>query len=276
MRLVSFCLLLASLASAQALTLELKPGTAIPTLAAARDAARQARGANPKEPIIVRVSDGVYPFTEAVIFEPVDSGVAYEAAPGAKPVFTGGRKVTGWKAGADGLWTAHVEPGTSYEALWVNGRRATRARFPKNEFDQATGQPLQALPGLPLAGPPQQTMLQIDPKDAAILRGLRPRGIARRQRRGPAFVERDATSAGRRARGGWHAAVHRRRPQNNLFPSSRFIASTSENLRAALTDPGEWHLARNGTLTLQVAPRRNAGDGRRLDAGGHAVAAHPR
>src|SRR5258708_5249083 len=120
MRLVSLVLLFASFASARALTLELRPGTAISDLAAARDAARQAHVVGTTEPITVRIADGIYPLTEPVVFEPLDSGVTYEAAPGAKPVFTGGKKITGWQVGADGVWTAHVEPGTSFEALWVN------------------------------------------------------------------------------------------------------------------------------------------------------------
>ncbi len=133
MRLLSLALLLASFTSAHAVTLELKPGTAIPDLAAARDAARQAHAESAKEPVTVRVAEGTYPLTEPVVFEPQDSEVTYEAAPGAKPVFTGGRKITGWKVGADGVWTAQVEAGTSFEALWVNGRRATRARTPKDD-----------------------------------------------------------------------------------------------------------------------------------------------
>lgn len=28
--------------------------------------------------------------------------------PGARPVFSGGRAITGWQRGADGVWTARV------------------------------------------------------------------------------------------------------------------------------------------------------------------------
>src|SRR5260370_40018034 len=86
MRLVSLLLLFASFASAHALTLELQPGTAISDLAAARDAARQAHAKGTKERITVRVADGIYPLAEPVVFEPQDSDVTYEAAPGAKPI----------------------------------------------------------------------------------------------------------------------------------------------------------------------------------------------
>ena len=149
--------------------------------------------------------------------------------------------------GADGIWTAHVEPGTSFEALWVNGRRATRARTPKEDYFQATGQPLEALPGIPLAGPPQATMLQIAPKDAADSARLEPGGIARRQCRRAPFVERNAPSPRRGAPRGWHAAIHRRRAAIS-FPSSRFTASISKTCAPRSPIPAIGFSARNGTL----------------------------
>ena len=85
---------------------------------------------------------GTYTLTAPVEFLSQDSGTAagpiiYEAAPGAKPLFTGGRAITGWKPAPDGVWTASV-PGVKdgrwyFEQLWVNGERATRARTP-NQF----------------------------------------------------------------------------------------------------------------------------------------------
>jgi hypothetical protein len=246
MRLVSLLLLLASFAHLQALTIELKPGTAIPNLTAARDAVRKARADGAKESITVRVADGTYTLAEACVFEPQDSGVTYEAAPDAKPIFTGGRKITGWKAGADGLWTTHIEPGTTFEALWINGKRAARARTPKNDYIQAIGQPLEALPGIKLAGPPQQTMLQIAPKDAEILRGLSPEELhdvnvvvlhswnETRHRIAGVRVE-DGTL---QFTGG----------MRNFFSLEPFHRLYFENLRAAATDPGDWFLARDGTL----------------------------
>jgi len=246
MRPVSFVLLLASLASAHALTLDLKPGTDIPNLTAARDAARQAHAKDAKEPITVRIAAGTYSLTDLVIFEPQDSGVTYEAAPGAKPVFTGGKKIAGWKAGADGLWTAHVEPGTTFEALWINGRRATRARTPKDDYMQAIGQPMEALPGIKLAGPPQQTMLQVAPKDAEILRGLSPEELHNVNVVVlHSWSETRHRLAGVRVEDG---TLQFTGGSRNFFSLEPFHRLYFENLRAAVTDPGDWFLARNGTL----------------------------
>jgi hypothetical protein len=94
--------------TASAATIDVKPGTPVASLLAARDAVRQARKAGDKEPMIVRFSDGIYPLLEPVVFGTEDGNVTYEAAPGAKPVFLGGRKITGFQAGTDGVWTVRL------------------------------------------------------------------------------------------------------------------------------------------------------------------------
>ena len=106
------------------------------------------------------IAAGTYPVSGPVVFEPADGGTAaapviYQAEPGARPIFDGGRAITGFSRRPDGLWTAKVPDVAAgrwtFEQLFVNGRRATRARTP-NEFyhymlkrvtqgvDPATGQ----------------------------------------------------------------------------------------------------------------------------------------
>ena len=252
MRTACCLFILASLSAAHALTIELKPGTAIPDLAAARDAVHKARVGDVQEAITVRIADGVYALTEPVVFEPQDSNVSYEAAPGAKPVFTGGRKITGFKPGANGVWTAQVDPALRFEALWVNGRRATRARTPNEGFLQATGQPTLLLPNVPAAGSPETTMLQVTPADATFLRGLSSEELndvnvcvyftwdVERYRLAGARPE-DGTlqfTGGHRA----------------FFSLAPFHAIHFENYRAALDAPGEWFLGRDGTLSYIPRP----------------------
>ena len=55
------------------------------------------------------VADGTYAFTEPLTLEPIDSGtaqtpIAYQAAAGAHPVFSGGRVLTGWRPAENGIW----------------------------------------------------------------------------------------------------------------------------------------------------------------------------
>ena len=90
----------------------------------------------PPGPITVQFATGTYPISGPVVFEPADGGTAdaavvYQAEPGASPVLDGGRAITGFSRKADGRWMAKV-PGLaggrwSFEQLFVNGRRATRA-----------------------------------------------------------------------------------------------------------------------------------------------------
>ena len=113
------------------------------TLTGARDAVRKLKAAGPlTEPVRVLVADGLYPLTEPLVLAPEDSGTAkasvtYQAAPGAKPVFSGGRVIRGWQPGANGIWTTRIPEVAAgqwrFEQLWVNGARATRARSP-NKF----------------------------------------------------------------------------------------------------------------------------------------------
>ncbi|MFP4056398.1 MAG: right-handed parallel beta-helix repeat-containing protein [Candidatus Brocadiia bacterium] len=129
------------------------------TLARARDAVRAARGAaQAPRPFRVLVRGGVYRLSEPLVFGPEDSGtpedeegaqaahpVVYAAYPGERPVFSGGRRIGGWKRAEGEVWTVEVpevKAGEWYfHQLWVNGRRAIRARTP-NEGHLRTDGPL--------------------------------------------------------------------------------------------------------------------------------------
>ena len=121
-RMRPFIYLLAA-SSALALEIRVAPDGPVSSLAAARDAVRAAREKGDSSPARVVVADGLYSHTEAVVFEPRDGGVTYEAAPGARPVFSGGKKIGGWKK--DGaLWTTKTD--LQFDALWINDQRAQR------------------------------------------------------------------------------------------------------------------------------------------------------
>ncbi|MGB8167286.1 MAG: right-handed parallel beta-helix repeat-containing protein [Chthoniobacteraceae bacterium] len=231
---------------AHALKIDVAPDGKISSLAAARDAVRQARAAGEKGAITVRIAAGEYPLTEAVIFEPKDSGVTYEAVAGANPVFVGTKKVTGWKAGKDGVWTAAVEPGSAYEALWVNGRRAIRARTPNDDYLYPLAVPSKPLPGLKAPANLSNSMLQVAPGDAALLKDVSPAEMSdvnavvlhswNETRHRVAGV--DAASGTLQFTGGTRA----------FFSLEPFHRIYFENYRGALDAPGEWFLAKDGTL----------------------------
>jgi hypothetical protein len=115
------------------------------TLQRARDAVRALRP-RPKGPVTVLVRGGTYPLRAPLVFTPEDSGtreapVTYAAAGKERPVFTGGRRVTGWKettVAGKRLWAAElpdVRGGKAhFRQLWVNGQRRPRARHPNAGF----------------------------------------------------------------------------------------------------------------------------------------------
>ncbi|MFF3391815.1 right-handed parallel beta-helix repeat-containing protein [Streptomyces sp. NPDC002669] len=95
----------------------------------ARDLARTETGRD----VRVLLRNGTYELDEPLVLGAADSGgngrtVTWTAAPGARPVLSGGRDLTGWRQNTDGTWTADVPAGVTPRQLFVDGRRATRAR----------------------------------------------------------------------------------------------------------------------------------------------------
>ncbi|NLX99711.1 MAG: right-handed parallel beta-helix repeat-containing protein [Rhodopirellula sp.] len=116
MRAFAITLLLAAAASAK--DIAVSPGD---SLAKARDTA------NAGDRIVLR--GGVYRLEETLRLGPQHSGVTWIAAPGEKPVLSGGIVVTGWTADTDGRYKATVNL-DNFRQLWVNAQRAQRARGP--------------------------------------------------------------------------------------------------------------------------------------------------
>lgn len=118
------------------------PGTAaapFATLTRARDAVRQRIALGLDGDVTVLIRGGTYEQSNEVTFGPEDSGtenhsITYAAAPGEKPVLSGGRRIGGWQKGSSAIWTTtlpEVRAGRWYfRQLFVNGHRAIRARTP--------------------------------------------------------------------------------------------------------------------------------------------------
>jgi len=113
------------------------------SLIQARDAIRAAKAAGSREPWSVHLKQGTYPVRETVVFEPVDSGTAdapviYKGA-GDRTILSGGVPLTGWREAEAGCWECPLPLDSEgaplyFEALYVNGRRAVRARYPDSGF----------------------------------------------------------------------------------------------------------------------------------------------
>jgi hypothetical protein len=96
----------------------------------------------------VYLCGGTY-FVEApIVLTPEDSNLFLTACPGTTPVLSGGKPITGWKeVTVEGkkLWAADVpnvrDGKRLFRELWVNGRRATRARYPNKGYLSITELP---------------------------------------------------------------------------------------------------------------------------------------
>ena len=120
------------------------------TLEKARDAVRTLKrgGGLPDGGATVWLRGGVYPRAEPLVLTPEDSGaqgkpVVFAAYGTEKPVLFGGRRITGFRPQAGGVWEASV-PGAKdgawvFRTLYVNGRRYTLARSPNRGYYKMAG-----------------------------------------------------------------------------------------------------------------------------------------
>ena len=225
---------------------------------------RQLKARGPlTEPVRVVVADGGYSMAKPLVLTPDDSGsaacpISYEAAPGAKPIFSGGRTITGFSRGADGVWTAHVPEvaaGTwMFEQLWVNGRRATRARSPNQFYYYLLGKVDRGVdPATGETADLTNRAFRARAENIEPLRGVPPEQL------------NDVTLVT------YHSWETSRSRLAGVDPATGTVVVTApvpwgfaywgancryhlENFRAALDEPGEWYLDRNGTLSYLPRP----------------------
>jgi parallel beta-helix repeat protein len=131
--------------TASAQTLVVSPLGTIKTLAEARDAARAERSSGKVGPITITVRAGTYYLPETLILGPEDSDTVWEAAHGEHPVISGGRVISGWTKSNGDVWKASA-PGPYFRQLFIDGRRATRARTPNYGYFRIDGDSSQATP----------------------------------------------------------------------------------------------------------------------------------
>ena len=94
-------------------------------------------------PAEVIIGNGQYFVTGPIVLNPEDSGteqsqLIFSAEVGAHPVFYGGKNIHGFEKLSEKLWCAKIpevsEYGWSFEQLFVNGKRAVRAKSPNSGF----------------------------------------------------------------------------------------------------------------------------------------------
>lgn len=116
-------------------------GTAAAPLRTVSAAAERARGASGT----LVLHAGRHELVAPLALGAEHSGLTLAAAPGARPVLSGGTRITGWQhvEATPGLWRVtlpEVAAGRWYfHQLFVDGRRAQRARTPNEGFFRAAG-----------------------------------------------------------------------------------------------------------------------------------------
>ncbi len=124
-----------------------QPGTKaepVASLARAHLLVRKHLAKGLEEDVQVGLHGGTYELADTLRFTAEDSGtkqvrVTYAALPGETVVISGGRRITEWSQDSSGVWSAKVPPTADgplqFRQLWVNGRRAIRARTPNHDAE---------------------------------------------------------------------------------------------------------------------------------------------
>jgi hypothetical protein len=197
-------------------------------------------------PVTVHLRAGVYPMeTPLRIGAGQVDGVRFAAYTGEEVVLDGGIRIGGWKATTlEGIavWAADL-PGLGagtpvFRQLFVNGRRAVRARFPKEGTYRMEAVPETPTEGF-MAGPPSDCFVSA-PGDMRAWRNLTDVDIV-----------------------AFHYWNEERLPVVSFDPQTRMVRCSRksawplkddavpgyaryrvENVREALREPGEWYLDR--------------------------------
>lgn len=120
------------------------PQTAFGTIERAQEAVRKVKENNNNiTSVNVFIKGGDYQLSQPLVFKPEDSGsekmqINWQSMPGEKVQISGGKKITGWKKGKNGIWQTsipEVKEGKWYfQQIWVNGETRFRARTPNSGF----------------------------------------------------------------------------------------------------------------------------------------------
>jgi hypothetical protein len=223
------------------------------TIAAAQKAVRSELKKGETGDTTVWLRGGDYFLDAPIAFEATDSGrvdhpVRYAAYTNEKPVLWGGRRIDNITPGADGQWQADVGE-LRFDQLFVNGRRATRARSPNSGYFHFTEVKEDILDAKKKQA---RHTVTVEPQVAAALQPLSKDELhdvkmqvfhkwdVTLRRLSSVEAGKNLISQGK----SW-------KPWNPWKKKYRFVL---ENYAAALDQPGEWFCARDGKLRYLPLP----------------------
>ncbi len=233
------------------------PDLPLATLTAARDKARFIRNGNPQQPVEIIALGGEYMMLQPLELDIQDSGspgspTVFRAEEGAETIFRGGVQITGFKKVNEHLWRAFVPQVAYYdsyfEQLYVNGRRAERAKSPNKGFFQVRGveetiaekgdgrMPQVAVQKIIVDSADLSTALNFSDQDYEDAMVVFYHNWDNTRKRVLSFGKSQPA---------FFIAGEGMKPWNPINAKSRWLI---ENYRGALDAPGEWFLDRSGYL----------------------------
>ena len=213
------------------------------SVSAAIEAARAAhRSAGADTEVKILLRGGTYELAAPLVLTPEDSGLTLAAYRREKPLLSGGRQITGWRpvTGKTGWWQAEVpavRQGQWYfRSLFVNGRRAQRARTPNAGFFRIQGASPQGHPAQFHFQPGDLKKAWAAAGDVEVIALLAWADFR--------LFLRDVDEA-------HHVATLSAdaRPSNRESDARYFIENTPD----ALDAPGEWYLDRQSGVVTYIA-----------------------
>ncbi|MEZ5102995.1 MAG: right-handed parallel beta-helix repeat-containing protein [Draconibacterium sp.] len=114
------------------------------SLQKAREIAIHVLHQNEDSEVTIWLNDGIFRIENPQTFEPVKTGntkasLTIKAMKNTKPVISGGVELKGWKKNSKGLWETTLDGQflgrhKQIREIFINNKRATRARFPNEDF----------------------------------------------------------------------------------------------------------------------------------------------
>jgi len=208
------------------------------TLARAQALARAAKKDGSSVEVVLR--GGTYRVAEPLVLTSADAHVTWRAEKGAKPVITGGRRVTDWTKNADGTWSASVPKGKPYRLLTVNGVRAVRCRAPNQGEFLAAGE-TERVSNNHTLGDGKHPKLVYDPKDIDFAKLADPAAgeirifhwwVDSHLRIGSVDSVSNTVTF----------AIPANKYTGKIFAGGKMCRYVAENFRSLLDEPGEWYL----------------------------------
>jgi len=237
------------------------PGTStmpLATLTAARDKGRELRKTMKfAEPLEIIAAGGEYFMMQPLFLTADDSGtpaspLVFKAEPGSKAIFRGGIQISGFEKVNEKLWRAFIPQVAWYdsyfEQLYVNGKRAVRAKSPNEGFYRVKNVVETILEKGEGRSPELAVQkVELDISDTASFSSFSKQDFQdalivfyhnwdNTRKRVTGFV-RESSSV--------YITGEGMKPWNPINNKSRYLV---ENYKAALDAPGEWFLDRSGYL----------------------------